>query len=79
MIATDPIYHAIADYEEYAKAILGKDHKPIVSYVNESNGERNFLDLEYGDKKVRIRIDDYNMMYVMQALYNNEVTNALLK
>lgn len=78
MITTDLIYHAIADYEEYANAILGKDHKPIVSCVSENNGERNFLDLEYSDKKVRIRIDGYNMMYIMWSLYNNEVTDALL-
>lgn len=77
MITTDPIYDAIDDYNEYASAIVGRNHKPIAKYVKED--DRQFIVLSYGDTSIRIRIDGYNMMYCMQALYNNEVTNALLK
>lgn len=77
MTTLDPIYDAIANYEEYASAIIGKNHKPIATYVKEDG--RQFIELSYGANEIRIRIDGYNMMYIMQSLYNNEVTNALLK
>lgn len=77
MTTLDPIYDAIANYEEYASAIIGKNHKPIATYVKEDG--RQFIELSYGTNEIRIRIDGYNMMYIMQSLYNNEVTNALLR
>lgn len=67
----------IDNYNDYATSIIGKSHEPIAKYVNEN--DRRLIVLSYGASEVRIRIDGYNMMYIMQSLYNNEVTNALLK
>lgn len=78
MTTIDPIYDAIADYEEYASAIIGKNHEPIATYVKEDG--RQYIDLNYGGANVvRIRIDGYNMMFIMKSLYNNPVTNSLLE
>lgn len=77
MTTIDPIYDAISNYEEFASAIIGKNHKPIATYVKEDG--RQFINLSYGANDVRIRIDGYNMMYIMQSLYNNPVTNDLLR
>lgn len=73
----DPIYNAINDYNTFASAIVGKNHKQIAEYVKED--DRQLIALNYGDKSIRIRIDGYNMMYIMQSLYNNPVTNDLLR
>lgn len=62
-------------YNEFAKAISGK--KEIAKYIKDEN-ERQFIQLCYGNLEIKIRIDGYNMMFIMKSLYNNEVTNALL-
>lgn len=77
MTAIDSICDAINDYEEFASAIIGKNHKPIATYTKEDG--RQFIILSYGAYEARIRIDGYNMMRIMQSLYNNPVTNALLR
>lgn len=45
----------------------------------EKEGDANFIRLEYGTAKYRFRLDGYNNLYIMNQLYNNNVTDALME
>lgn len=72
----NPIYTAVVTYNREVSEVL--DGKEVAKYEKDEGG-RQFIHLTYGDKDIRIRIDGYNMLFIKKSLYNNEVTNAILK
>lgn len=77
-MAENDIESKCREFNGLARQILGAD-APAVAYCVKEDDRTHFIVLRYGDKSHRIRTDGYNAMYILSRLYNNEVTEAILR